>query len=303
MTTAFARHKLTFVVHPAAPATQPLSEVWKAITPAAVLALDEFSDADAAAMQAAGVRVIVAMHASARKRWREITTPEHPLGAAQARHLARTHERLGYAYPDDERVGVFADPRLEGVREVCAELGLPAPDVRTVPLDPAAAAEAVQGWLAADPPVTGICAFNDEIAMAVLAGAARLGRNCPRDLAVVGVDDVPGAAVAQPPLTTVVRDFDVDAEHYARNIMAALKGERLPAGAVDDGVRLKIRLNLRPAHAERSPMWTGAAGCGAARSPTRDPRPAPPPAPRCRRSARGTGGRTRAARRRPCRRG
>ncbi|OXM60975.1 LacI family DNA-binding transcriptional regulator [Amycolatopsis vastitatis] len=242
MTTAFARHKLAFVVHSATRAARPLSEVWKAITPAAVLALDEFSDADAAAMQAAGVQVIVAMHASARRRWREIGTPENPIGAVQARHLATSgHRRLGYAYPDDARVGVFADPRLAGVREVCAELGLPAPDVRTVPLDPDAAAEAVEAWLAADPPVTGICAFNDDIAMAVLAGVARLGRRCPRDLAVVGVDDIPGAAVAQPPLTTVVRDFDTIAEHYARSVVAALNGESLPAGLVEDAIRVEIR--------------------------------------------------------------
>ncbi|MDX3191274.1 LacI family DNA-binding transcriptional regulator [Streptomyces sp. MN03-5084-2B] len=241
LTTAFARHKLSFVVHPASRTAQPLSEVWKAITPAAVLALDEFSDADAAAMRAAGVRVIVALHAGAPLRWREISTPENPIGAAQARHLASTHRRLGFAYPDDERVGVFAEPRLDGVREVCAELGLPSPDVRTVPLEPAAAADVVQAWLAADPPVTGICAFNDDVAMAVLAGIARLGRKCPRDMAVVGVDDVPGAAVAQPALTTVVRDFEAIAEHYARGVVAALNGERLPAALVEDEIRVKVR--------------------------------------------------------------
>jgi DNA-binding LacI/PurR family transcriptional regulator len=238
---AFARHDLTFLVHSNTSAARPLREVWKAITPAAVLALDRFSASDAAAMRAAGVEVIVAMHASSRRRQREIRTAENPIGALQARHLAATHQRLGYAYPDDERVAVFAEPRLAGVRETCAELGLPAPEVRTVPLEPGAAADTVAAWLAGTPPVTGICAFNDEIAMAVLAGLARLGLEAPKDMAVVGVDDIPGAAVAQPPLTTVVQDFTAIAEHYAEAVVAALGGKPIPVESVDGEYRLTIR--------------------------------------------------------------
>jgi DNA-binding LacI/PurR family transcriptional regulator len=241
MTAAFARHGLTFVVHSNTRAARPLSEVWKAITPAAVLALDEFSDSDAAAMRAAGVQVIVAMHASARRRWREIQIPENPIGALQARHLATSHRMLGYAYPDDDRVAVFAEPRLDGVRDTLAELGLPEPDVRTVPLKPAAAAEVVRAWLAEDPPVTGICAFNDEIAMAVLAGLAHLGLEAPRDMAVVGVDNIPSAAVAHPPLTTVVQDFTAIAEHCVRSVVAALDGDRIPIEPVKGQYRLEIR--------------------------------------------------------------
>jgi DNA-binding LacI/PurR family transcriptional regulator len=198
LTSAFARRKLTFVVHSSTRSTRPLSEIWKAITPAAVLALDEFSEADATAM------------------------------------------RLGYAYPDDQRVAVFAEPRLAGVRAVCAELGRPEPDVRTIPLTPAGAADGVRAWLAADPPVTGICAFNDEIAMAVLAGLRHLGREAPRDMAVIGVDDIPNAAVACPPLTTVVRDFGAIAEYYAGSVVAALAGDKIPVLA-NEVVHLQIR--------------------------------------------------------------
>ena len=241
LTAAFAQHKLTFLVHSNTRAARPLSEVWRSVTPAAVLALDKLSGADATAMRAAGVEVIVALHASTRNQWREIRTPENPIGAVQARHLTATHHRLGYAYPDDDRVAVFAEPRLDGVREVCAELGLPEPDVRTVALNPAAAADAVAAWLACDPPVTGICAFNDEIATAVLAGLARHGLRAPQDMAVVGVDDLPGSAVAQPPLTTVVQDFTTIAAHYAQSVAAALRGERIPAEPLEAEYRLVIR--------------------------------------------------------------
>ena len=40
----------------------------------------------------------------------------------------------------------------------------------TVPLDAAAAARAVLRWVTCEPPVTGICGYDDEVALAVLAG-------------------------------------------------------------------------------------------------------------------------------------
>ncbi|MCO1660833.1 LacI family DNA-binding transcriptional regulator [Pseudonocardia humida] len=241
VTAAFARSGLTFVLHPDSRAVRPMGEVWKAITPVAVLAFDALTPAEAAAMRAAGVEVVVTLHSPVEQRPGELLQPQDPVGGLQARHLAPTHRRLGYAYPDDDRVAVFARPRLQGVRDVCTELGLPAPDVRTVPLQPRAAAEAVRSWLAADPPVTGICAYNDEVAMAVLTGARRLGVRVPEELAVVGVDDVPAAAVADPPLTTVVQDYRAIAEHHVRSVVAVLAGEPIPGAPVKDECRLEIR--------------------------------------------------------------
>jgi len=127
------------------------------------------------------------------------------------------------------------------VRAACAELGLPEPHVLTVPLQPDGAAEAVRTWLAADPPVTGICAFNDEVAMGVLAGLRHLGLRAPHDLAVIGVDDVPAAAVAGPPLTTVVQDYAAIAEYQARCVVAALAGQPIPAAPIKGDYRLEVR--------------------------------------------------------------
>jgi hypothetical protein len=111
------------------------------------------SNEDAAAMCAPGVEVVVDLHTSAEQHSGKLLQPENPVGALQARHLATPHRRLGYAsYPDDDRVAVLAQPRLQGVREVCSKLGLPEPEVRRVPLRPDGAAAAVRSWLAADPP-------------------------------------------------------------------------------------------------------------------------------------------------------
>ncbi|MHB9856892.1 LacI family DNA-binding transcriptional regulator [Streptomyces sp. YIM S03343] len=241
LTNAFAEHELTFLVHSSAPPARPLREIWKAMTPAAVLALDEFPQSEVDAMRTAGIEVVMALHGSVRGELRPPLLSEEPIGALQARHLAAAHHRLGYAYPDLTRLDVLARPRLDGVRKVCAELGLPEPDARTVPLEPNGAAEAVKTWLTADPPVTGICAYNDEVAIAVLAALHSLGLRAPQDLAVIGVDDIPGAALAQPPLTTVVRDTGIIARGLARRLVDTLDGKQVTADPVQDPLRIQVR--------------------------------------------------------------
>ena len=241
LTNAFAEHGLTFVVHSSAQPARPLRDIWKAMTPAAVLALQEFAEPEAEAMQAAGIEVVMAMHGSVPGEPRPPLVSEQPISALQARHLAAPHRRLGYAYPDLPGLDVLAQPRLHGVRKVCAEWDLPEPDVRTVPLDAPGAAEVVKAWLAADPPVTGICAFNDNIAVAVPASPSHLGLRAPQDLAVIGVDDIPGASLAEPPLTTVVRDTDAIARGLARRVVDTLGGKEIPAEPLRDELLIRVR--------------------------------------------------------------
>ncbi|MGW1675501.1 LacI family DNA-binding transcriptional regulator [Streptomyces sp. NPDC002324] len=241
LTNAFAEHEFTFLVHSSAQPARPLREIWRALTPAAVLALNEFPEAEAEAMRTAGIEVVMTMHGSTPGDPRSALVSEEPIGALQARHLAGSHHRLGYAYPDLPRLDVLARPRLDGVRNVCAERGLPEPDVRTVPLELNGAMEAVKTWLAADPPVTGICAFNDDIAMAVLLALQSLGLRAPHDLAVVGVDDIPSSALLRPSLTTVARDTDTLARALARRVVDALDHKELPAGSVEDPLRIEVR--------------------------------------------------------------
>jgi DNA-binding LacI/PurR family transcriptional regulator len=238
---ALATEGLTFVAHPRTEVSRPVRDVWRSITPAAVLAFEDFGQEEADAMRAAGIEVTVALLGRSRRRG-ELGVPQQRIGRLQAEHLAAAgHRRLGFAFPDDPRVVGFAEPRLDGVRHACADLGLPEPDVRTVPLDPAVAADAVQAWMAGDPPVTGVCAYNDEVALAVLAGLRGCGRSAPGDLAVVGVDDLPIAALADPPLTTVTTDQRVVAEHVAQSILRALAGQPAPRRPGSDVVQLVVR--------------------------------------------------------------
>jgi DNA-binding LacI/PurR family transcriptional regulator len=229
LSTELARSGLTFVAHPGSRADRPITDLWKAITPAAVLAFTDFSAAEVGAMRAAGVALVVGLLG------RELEIPQQHVGRLQAGHLtAAGHTALGYAYPDDERVRIFAEPRLRGARS-----GFPDLSVRVVPLDPEAAAVAVRQWR--EEGVTGVCAYNDEVAMAVLAGMRREGLDAPGDLAVIGVDDIPAARLAVPALTTVTTDQAVVAAHLAETVVAEIYDRTLPARELTEVVRVVRR--------------------------------------------------------------
>ncbi len=51
--------------------------------------------------------------------------------------------------------------------------------------------------------VSAVLAFNDQMALGVVAGLNARGISVPRDLSVIGFDDVPMAAMVAPPLTTI----------------------------------------------------------------------------------------------------
>jgi DNA-binding LacI/PurR family transcriptional regulator len=227
LSTGLARIGLTFVVHPGNREDRSIAEIWKAITPAAVIAFADFSPGEMAAMRSAGVALVVALFGREPHHGRELEVPQQLVGRRQVEHLtAAGHTRLGYARTDDERLRIFAEPRLEGVRSACRSGGLAKPAVETVALGAEAAADAVRRWRAAG--VTAVCAYNDEVALAVLAGVRLLGLTVPADLAVIGVDDIPPARLAAPPLTTVATDQSAVAAHLCETVLAAMKGEPGP---------------------------------------------------------------------------
>ncbi len=68
--------------------------------------------------------------------------------------------------------------------------------------------------------VSAVLAFNDQMALGVVAGLSELGVRVPRDISVIGVDDVPMAAMVAPPLTTI----GLPTEEVGAAAMAMLDG-------------------------------------------------------------------------------
>ena len=136
----------------------------------------------------------------------------------QVRYLvSRGHERVAVAVPDgDQPLGPV---RVRFAAEAARMLGVPAPVPLVVPRDREAAARAAGAFLAAHPPVTAVAAFDDEVALRVIAAAGDLRRTVPGDLAVIGFDDTHYGALSAPALTTVHIDAGAHGRKTARVIL------------------------------------------------------------------------------------
>jgi DNA-binding LacI/PurR family transcriptional regulator len=89
--------------------------------------------------------------------------------------------------------------------------------------------------------VTGVCAYNDEVALAVLAGVRGAGLTSPAGLAVIGVDDIPVARLADPALTSVTTDQSTVAAYLADTVVAAINGRPEPGASLADIVHVVRR--------------------------------------------------------------
>lgn len=228
---------LTLVVHAHPRSGRPASELWKAIAPAALINHQALTPAEEAAAERAGMLVVTPVFRP--RGGKTFRAFQRRIGELQVQHLAAAgHRRLGFALPEDHRLRAFTGPRLEGVIRACAECGLPEPMALTVALEATAAAAAVHRWRTAEPPVTAICGYNDEVALAVLAGMRERGLTAPGDLAVIGVDDIPAARLSAPPLTTVATGMATFGEHLAAVVAASLNGKSRPQAVAEDAIRV-----------------------------------------------------------------
>lgn len=124
-------------------------------------------------------------------------------GRLATEHLVRRgHRAVGFlSGPTGSRSG---QGRMVGHRAVLTEYGIAFDEgwVRNCAPVADAGREAAIALLAAHPELTALLCYNDLVAVGVLRAATELGRQVPRDLAVVGFDDIPLAALVTPPLTT-----------------------------------------------------------------------------------------------------
>jgi DNA-binding LacI/PurR family transcriptional regulator len=140
--------------------------------------------------------------------------------AAAARHLLGLgHRRFGIIsflrdfapprfYPPGrprpaDAAGMAIDQdKLRGYAEALAEAGIAVEEVPMVQAHPWER-DAARLMLDVAPDATAILSMSAMQGIAVMDEARRRGLDVPRDLSVVGFNDIPDAARAQPPLTTV----------------------------------------------------------------------------------------------------
>ena len=213
---ALAEQRLSLVTHLADGHGPPLPDLCAAVDASAVISLIPFDEETTEALHRAGAAVVLGTGSQARAELQEI-------GRFQAQHLiGQGRGRLGYALPGEHATQFRVRERLRGVVAACAERGLAEPIALEVAMDGPAAALAVDQWTAAS--VTAVCAYNDETAMAVLAGMHLSDLRAPDDIAVIGVGDIPAAQVSIPPLTTIGFDYEGTGRELAQAIRDSLAG-------------------------------------------------------------------------------
>lgn len=109
--------------------------------------------------------------------------------------------------------------------ETVQRLGLPeVAALEALAFDEQAGYAVAQTLLTEHPRITGVVAGNDLIAVGIIVAAAERGRNCPRDISVVGFNDMLLAGRLQPPLTTIrIPQYDVGTR--AAELLMALVAE------------------------------------------------------------------------------
>jgi LacI family transcriptional regulator len=134
--------------------------------------------------------------------------PEHasillrtaPAVADALAHLSGLgHTRL--AYLGGPSGSWAAGERRTAVRQACSAVGIEV-------FEPAVGEPTFEEAVTLVPELVGcgvsaVLAFNDQMALGVVAGLGKLGASVPGDISVVGIDDVPMAAMVAPPLTTI----------------------------------------------------------------------------------------------------
>jgi len=85
-------------------------------------------------------------------------------------------------------------------------------------------AAAAERLLARNEPPTAIFCFNDEMAMGVIEMARQRSVHVPRDLSVVGFDDIRFARHTHPPLTTIAQPVRQIGEGTVRLLLGILSG-------------------------------------------------------------------------------
>ncbi|MFE7837793.1 LacI family DNA-binding transcriptional regulator [Streptomyces sp. NPDC057474] len=205
-------------LHHAGTAT-PLAELWQHVQPAVVVAFGSLPPDDAQSLHRAEIPLLDGLFTPDGSRLTGLN--QEDIGRMQIQHLAaRGHRHIGYAALDDPRERPFCLPRLQGATRACNDLGLPPPRVVSMRYSRAGARAAVAEWTQGATPVTAVAAFNDLLALAVLANCPSQHIAVPADLALIGVDDLPLASLAVPALTTIGMDLTAAAGNVTTSILS-----------------------------------------------------------------------------------
>lgn len=139
-------------------------------------------------------------------------------------HLtALGHVRIGHlAGPEDLSTGIV---RRQGYAMAMRQAGLEAASVVVATAFTREAGRVAMAELLRATEVTAVVAANDLLALGAYQELAARGLVCPRDVSIVGHNDMPLVDMVAPALTTVRIDHHTMGEEAARLVMARIEAE------------------------------------------------------------------------------
>jgi DNA-binding LacI/PurR family transcriptional regulator len=95
--------------------------------------------------------------------------------------------------------------------------------------------------------ITAIVAANDQTALGTVAALEQRGISVPRDMSVVGFDDIPESKYFRPPLTTVQFDFALQGRNAVDRLLAKINGTPYSKASEQSPPTIVIRESSGPA--------------------------------------------------------
>jgi len=186
----------------------------------------------------------------------------------RAAHLALEHlQNQGHediAFIKGQSLSSDSLPRWNAIREVAQELNIPIRPELTIQLEgtdstPAIGYPFAKELLARKVPFTALFAYNDISAIGSLWAFHEAGLRVPEDISVVGFDDTPGAAFANPPLTTVRQPLLRMGQIAAQTVVDLIeeRGEYIPEIAIEPELVVRQSTGPAPSRGESSPIGDG----------------------------------------------
>lgn len=142
--------------------------------------------------------------------------------------------------------------RLNGYRQVLERHGLSYDEtlVRHGDFNPESGYQQMKSLLSLPVPPTAVFVASDVVAIGAKAAIVEGGMRIPRDIALVGFDDVPLARYLDPPLTTVRLPASELATHASQMLIQIIQGE-MP---IEKVVLLESQLIVRKSCGAKLPM-------------------------------------------------
>jgi len=188
-----------------------------------------------------GVPVVVIDDRGHHPEFPSVATTNVEGGRTAARHLVELGRRCVAMVNGPLDYGCNRE-RLEGYRSALQQAGLPY-DPRLVAsgdFTEGGGAATMAALLESAPRLDAIFAANDLMAFGAMRALRSARRRVPEDVAVVGFDDLPAAALTHPPLTTVRQPLYEMGRTAAAMVMSAARGEAFQ-GRVELPTSLVVR--------------------------------------------------------------